>query len=172
MGTSTFQLDAFAFFKHVQGLLISQYWSAGWQKGGSNTENSHCLLDRCYWLRCWWSCLQCSTHWLDTLNTESRAGTVNWSVSPSAASSLSPRWKEFLKEIKSIHINMWSSFWLLKHVDKLLLTFYMCKSTEWPSGTVSSLPHVIAFGRFVDLKKRQQQKKATQTQSLTLWLFW
>lgn len=35
----------------------------------------------------------------------------------------------------------------------------MCKSTEWPSGTVSSLTHVIAFGWFVNLKEETSDKK-------------
>lgn len=36
------------------------------------------------------------------------------------------------------------------------LTFYMCKCTERSSGTVSSLPHVVAFGGFVDLRKEEK----------------
>lgn len=35
----------------------------------------------------------------------------------------------------------------------------MCKCTKWPSGTVSSLSHIIAFGRFVDLRERQTNHK-------------
>lgn len=66
---------------------------------GSNKENSHCLLVRCSLLRWWWRCLHCSTRWLDTRSTAvGPAETASWSVSPSAASSSSPRKKEFLRD--------------------------------------------------------------------------
>lgn len=45
------------------------------------------------------------------------------------------------------------------YLENLWLTFYMCKCTKWPSGTVSSLSHIIAFGRFVDLRERQTNHK-------------
>lgn len=60
-------------------------------------ENIHFLLVRCYCLR-WWSCLHCSTHWPDTLNTAgSPAGTGSWTGSPSATSSWSLLSREFLR---------------------------------------------------------------------------
>lgn len=88
-------------------------------KGNStNTENSHCQLVHCSLLRWWWSCPHCSTRWLDTPSTVvGPAETVSWSVSPSAASSSSPRKKEFLKDKtnktkqkQTGHVNSWFSF--------------------------------------------------------------
>lgn len=66
----------------------SWFWHIFYQKQHSNEENIHFLLVRCYLLH-WWSCLHCSTHWLDTLNTESPDGTVNLTVSLLAMSSWS-----------------------------------------------------------------------------------
>lgn len=82
--------------------LRSQHVVTGLVKGGSgssNTENSHCLLVRCSSSRWWWSCLHCSTRRRDTRSTVvGPAETVSWSGSPSAASSSSPRKREFLKD--------------------------------------------------------------------------
>lgn len=73
-------------------------------------EDVHFLLVHCYWLRYWWSCLHCSTHWLDTLNTaESPAAAVNLTGSQSAMSSWSPQWREFLKGQK---ISIWVDIYI------------------------------------------------------------
>lgn len=42
------------------------------------------------------------------------------------------------------------------------LTSYMCERTKWSPGTVSVLPHVVAFGGFVDLGG---QNKRTRVQT-------
>lgn len=106
---------------------------------------------RCYWVRLRWGCIHCSTRWLDTRNTAgSPTGSAIQTGSPSVVSSWSHQWKVFLKGPGFLFTirYMISVFGSRKEEH---LTSYMCKSTKWSSGTVSILPHVIAFGGFVDL---------------------
>lgn len=48
--------------------------------------------------------------------------------------------------------------------EKERLTSYMCERTKWTSGTVSVLPHVVAFGRFVDLGGQDKRAKVQTRQ--------
>ncbi len=48
-----------------------------------------------------------------------------------------------------------------------MLTFHMCKSTEWTPWTVSSLPHVVAFRWFVNLETKTEVGEMMKIKSIT-----
>lgn len=48
-----------------------------------------------------------------------------------------------LNEITALQVFNFNT--LQSIIIKNMLTFHMCKSTEWTPWTVSSLPHVVAF---------------------------